>query len=296
MLASVKLAHAESHKGDECQPDGREDCNQCVQDVIASVNSLRDRGPALGFHMGAGYPPVGWLWGGHWQGVQRLPILQIGGLDTPHIVASSSHPESALVAVVRLETRDHSGLRLRSNRLQHGMFECNVTPDASDRIIRTLVVSSQYKHASGMQAIGKYLLVGAENHVDGPSLGIVRLFDMSDPMNPIPIGEPYSALSDEVNSVAIARLEDGTYLRLTAREHARFIDFWISRSTDLSDPDIQWQYRFTWYYEDLQVFGVRADGTQSSLIAMVTSGMYSLNRHPRSGPDVEEDWPGVGGS
>ena len=124
-LLSAAEARPDWYRGDISEPQGSEICNPCVVDVVLAVETLRDRGEALGFYMGAGYPEGI----DHWQGIQRLPILSTSpGMHESYVVVSSNHDDAARFAVVKLESRDTDGLRLRSNRLELGEYECRVWP------------------------------------------------------------------------------------------------------------------------------------------------------------------------
>jgi hypothetical protein len=153
LLAPFSATYSQYFRGYLQSPQGNADCNPCVQNVIHSVNTLRDRGETMGFNWGANYPSVD-----HWQGIQRMPILPNEGLSLPYIVVSSSHGGQskpyARFAIVTMGSRDQDGLRFRSNRLAYGQLTKDVPPDSRDQIVVPKIIRTDYDHAGGVQTIG----------------------------------------------------------------------------------------------------------------------------------------------
>jgi len=235
LLAPFSVIYSQYFRGYLQSPQGNADCNPCVQNVIHSVNTLRDRGETMGFDWGADYPPLD-----HWQGIQRMPILPNAGLSLPYIVVSSSHggqPKPyARFAIVKMGSRDQDGLRFRSNRLAHGQLTKDVPPDSRDQIVVPKIIRTDYDHAGGVQTIGKYLLVGTETaKLPDRGVSILSLFDISKPQDDAVWKKPVS--TDDVNSVGIVRLSDGGYLMMRTFFDANSIEFYRKSTLNLANND-----------------------------------------------------------
>lgn len=259
-------------------PQGDDSCNPCVENVIEAVNTLRNHGETLGFNWGANYPEVkGSGTKNHWQGVQRLQLL---ARDVPTMVVTSSHQNRFLrpngeieevdspahFAVVEMASRDRSFRRLRSNRLVFGMLTKNVAPDARDRIVTAQLITEEFSHPGGVQAIGKYLLVGSDGSINhSRDTAQFSIWDMSDPFAPRNLwAEPGWELPiKNANSVGITRLEDGRYLMLRALTDAKDLEFYILGDDLEENPDeyhdgMPWD---RWNYKELQSELFNADST-----------------------------------
>lgn len=229
--------------GDLETPHGSQTCNPCVENVIAAVNTLRNHGTTLGFNWGENYPEVtGSGTKSHWQGVQRLPFI---GQTQPYIVVSSSHRQvfflpggeiqsisgPAHFAVVEMASRlANVGRRLRSNRLQHGVLTRFATPEADDRIATANAISTEFDHPGGIQAIGKYLLVGLDGRIGHQrTTAQFVLWDLSAPTKPRLIWDDprWELDTPNANSVGIVRLQDGRFLMARALTDARDLEFYI---------------------------------------------------------------------
>ncbi|NIR47882.1 hypothetical protein GWO43_05460, partial [candidate division KSB1 bacterium] len=265
-------------RGDLSTPQGSENCNPCVENIIDAVNTLRNHGASLGFHWGANYPKVkGAGTQSHWQGIQRLPMM---GLEVPYLVVSSSHRDFALTldgevvqlsgpahfAVVQMGSRANDGRRLRSNRLEFGKLTRDVAPHSSDLIVNAQAITKDYDHPGGMQAIGKYLLVGCDGNINhSRNAALFTLWDMSHPLKPIEVWtDPRWELPQQnANSVGIVRLEGGRYLMVRALSHAKNLEFYILSDNLEESPGsyhdgIPWDH---WHYSELQSELRRSDGS-----------------------------------
>lgn len=255
------LAQSRYYKGYLLHPQGSNDCNPCVDNVIHAVNTLSARGETLGFWMGAGHlKPTGSGTKRHWQGIQRLSIIPGTRLGVPHLAVSSSHreqePPYSRFALVKMESRDNSGLRLRSNRLEIGKLTHDVAPSPLDRVVESVVISTEYNHPGGMQAIGKYLFVGSDGNIGhGRNTALFTLWDMTknlaQPDNPV-FG--FELPGQNANSVGIVRLEDGRYLMVRALLDARELEFYISRSSNIeeNESELWWELWDWWHFGELQ--------------------------------------------
>ncbi len=283
-------------RGDLLDPQGSGDSNACVENVIDAVNTLRNRGETMGFYDGPPHPPVDNRDGRHWQGIQRLPIIPGTGLDKAYIVVSSNHDGQpspfSRSAVVELATRDGDGLRFRSNRLLFGALTRDVYPDPSDRVVHSEIITREYKHPGGMQAIGKYLLVGSERQY-----GHLRptapfsLWDMSDPLAPRK-GWEWELDVAAANSVGIVRLADGRYLMLRALGDAKNLEFYVL-GRDLEKDPARWNYRYMrtegpdgdreWADLDCGILGTGKAGYQNTNMVKEcgTGTLYLIASHGR---------------
>ncbi len=273
LFATVAFGQ-ELYRGWTATSKGSEDCNPCVNNVIAAVNTLRDHGETLGFNWGDNYPTVtGSGTKRHWQGVQRLPIIPATNLDLPYVVVSSSHGEQkfpfpflpvqpAHFAVVEFASRDTDGLRLRSNRLMRGQLTRRVPPNPQDRIVKSVnltdTTTAEYWHPGGIQTIGKYLLIGAHSSNEMESNALISLFDMARPQMPVPVWQE-KFFQNFVNSMGIVKLEDGKYLLMRATANARELDFWIGPTLEdvsgfLTD-DQGGGFWDRWYHDELDPTG-----------------------------------------
>ncbi len=273
LVSAVSLVQAQDGpylRGNLQDPHGSEVCNPCVRDVITAVNTLRDHGATMGFNWSDDYPEVaGSGTKNHWQGVQRMPWL---GLAFPYVVVSSSHrtrifrpngqstdvSSPAHFAVVEMASRrGNIGGRLRSNRLEFGMLTRFVPPDTRDRIVKANPITADFDHPGGMQAIGKYLLVGSDGNIEhNREVAHFSLWDMSVPLQPQAVwDEPAWELPvTNANSVGIVRLEDERYLMLRALADAKDLEFYIL-SEDLEQNPATYhdgQPYDRWNYKELQ--------------------------------------------
>lgn len=257
--------------------NGIDNCNPCVDNVIHSINTLRNRGETLGFNWGADYPPVeGAGTKNHWQGIQRLTIP---GLEVPYLVVASSHRTFVLTgqgqvihisaparfAVVEMGSRGNDGRRLRSNRLEPGSLTRDVSPNSLDLIVRSHEITPEYDHPGGMQAIGKYLLVASDGNIEhSRDTALFTLWDLSNPYSPRDVWVPRWELPiREANSVGMVRLENGHYLMLRALGDAKKLEFYILDGDLEVSPGsyydgLPWD---RWDYSELQSELFNSDGS-----------------------------------
>ncbi len=265
----VTRSEGQYFRGYLLSPEGDSSCNPCVEHVIESINKLRNRGETMGFNWGDNYPEVmGAASSNHWQGIQRMPVM---GLNVPYLVVASSHrsqeitPDGAIMnishpahfAVVELASRGNDGGSLRSNRLEFGKLTRKVRPGPLDKIVKANMITPEFDHPGGLQAIGKYLLASADHGISH-SRGIVlfTLWDMSTPRSPQNVWrKPRWELSGKApGSVGIVRLENGGYLVLRALKDAKRLEFYILNQPLEQSPatyhdGLPWD---TWDYNELQ--------------------------------------------
>lgn len=308
-------------------PHGSDICNPCVEDVIHAINTLRNRGETLGFNWGDNHPEVrGAGTKNHWQGVQRMPASQS---SPPLIIVTSSHRYSVLqptgdfveiaepsrFAVVEMASRDNGDGRLRSNRLEYGRLTRDVRPDQRDRIVESQIINRDFDHPGGIQAIGKYLLVGTDGAIDHfRETAAFSLWDMANARAPRAIWDSpvWELPGANANSAGIARLDDGRYLMLRALGDAKNLEFYLLDSSLESNPaeSPQTELWDSWHYSELQSELYNPDGTISDSWARVdelfgpvgyqntnvvvecgTGTLYLIASHGRSPQGFgDEDW------
>ncbi len=225
---------------------GSDDCNVCVADPVAAIQSLRDHGDILGFHMNSA-PDV--TASKHWQGVQRL----MGGGGRYLAVSRSLPSESTDVSfvVVEMASRDATGLRFRSNRLAPGRSFVVTPPPLADGIIAVVPHEPGFTHAGGMQALGNLLAVPFE---DGGTSKVV-FWDVANPPNPVRLSNevPHAVaggISSEAGTATFAKLGDGRFLLVIGRASANTLDFYVSAT---QDPRTTTYERFdTWNESELE--------------------------------------------
>ena len=218
--------------GDTSCSWGDGDCNLCVPDVRASFNGLRTHGDISGFHMN-GAPDV--KLAKHWQGVQRL---QAG--SGRYMVVSRSGEDVAFV-VTHMQSRNGTGERFRSNRLAYNLDFRYTMPPWNDGIVTVVDSDYGYDHAGGIQVIGDVLAVPLEN---GSGSRVV-FWDMSVPANPqrlytleLSSSSVYSDVG-HAGAAAVTKIQDGRYIVAVAGYDARKVDFYVSDTTDIRDPNTQ---------------------------------------------------------
>ncbi len=262
-------------RGDLSHPNGCEDCNPCVKDVVYSIYTLQNRGESLGFNWPTHFPkPAGAGSKSHWQGIQRLPVMD---LYHPYLAVSLSNRISrsltqkldvrgpALLVVVEMASRKNDGGRLYSNRLALTKRSRHVPPDIADRIVTIQRITEEFNHPGGLQTLGQYLLVGADGNVGhSRKTAVFTLWDMSDPVSPREVWQPHWELAKgNANSVGISKLGDGRYLMVRALRDGKKLEFYllgtdIEKSPTAHDDDILWD---RWDPGELQSQLTKIDGS-----------------------------------
>jgi hypothetical protein len=200
----------------------------CLNDVERQFDSLKHHPEALGFHLGAGaFDPTS---GRHYQGIVRIPgpgtptfLTSRNGNPAPQETTGDSQPGE--VNVVRLGSRNESGERVRSNRLQANTHVSETPIPAEDAVVRSLKFEGThipggypaYRHVGGMQMWGDVAVVG----MDKPFLwapaeqppGTIVLINFSDRDNPFRSAE--FPLPHPAGTIGVAEYEPGKLLIVT---------------------------------------------------------------------------------
>jgi chitodextrinase len=182
-----------------------------IKDPIDQVLNMRHHPEALGFRLGAWNYDLGG--GNHIQGIARSNAPD----GTPYFFITVGEREAgAQVVIVRMNSRDKNGERLRSNRLWKGE-ETDDTPCPESDSVEKVMTIAGWKHAGGIQIIDHYLIVPLEGG-EGGKTGSFAIYDVRDPPNPVLIYEhpawDASAPETKIGVAGITREQDGRYLVL----------------------------------------------------------------------------------
>lgn len=251
-------------------------------DVLNQFRALTDRADALGFNMNGAPDPTHCY---HLQGISRT-----SGPGTPYFFISQSGNDpgglSALIClqwctyapctligdgpghlyIVKMGSRDTDGERLRSNRIVAGESSSgDSAPDPLDGIVKTITFDGTngwpaFGHPGGMQVIGDVLALGLEHPYDpndmANDINRVLFINISDPENPVPMSslpiETFSGFS--VGAIAVAPMPDGRHLMLVTGKEGDHVKLFESDQTNLKDPNLTWQEKYTWEPEDEPVW------------------------------------------
>jgi hypothetical protein len=221
------------------------DCNPAIDDVAGQVARLDDRGEVLGFHRGVAGDPSR---SQHWQSIQRL-----AGPASNYLVATRSTEDAADadLAIAHLASRDTSGARLRSNRVDSDLPPSYVAPPSDDRVVANRHADTDHTHAGGTQLLGRVLAVPLERDADGTQ---VELFDLTNPETPSSISlvahvVPEGA-SSEAGTASLAKLACGRYLLVVGRSDARILDFYVSTGSSIRAS--AWIFVDSWHRDEIE--------------------------------------------
>lgn len=247
-----------------------------LDDVEAQFGSLSVRPDGLAFDIGTSPDPRLCK---HYQGLARVngpdgaPYLlvsrsgnQPGGFGSISCPFEDNDPGNLLV--VRLGSRDTSGERLRSNRLQRGWpinGDFNVPigptpPDPLDQVVTTISFDGgawpNYAHPGGMQVIGDVLVLAMEApYDDGLPDNLFMFIDVSDPEHPSLLSQweppdPGGEFSAGLAGITPIRTADGgccRYVMVATGKANKDVRFFRSLptapdgSTDLHSPELGWE-------------------------------------------------------
>jgi hypothetical protein len=246
-----------------------------LPDVASQFNSLSVRADALGFHLD--YVPhvkqdVDKC--RHWQGVWRHQSAD----GTPYFFVSRSQnrpemdnvPDLVLcgfattgggnIVVVRFDSRDKTGERLRSNRIVPGFSTQDSSPSIVDQAILSIDLDGTsgwpaYDHPGGMQAADDVLAVAMEAPLSGSSDPpvAVEFIDIRNPEHPVRLN-PLVPLEPGVQAglVGFTRLPSGRYLLVVTGKKNELLWFYESRateadgSTNLRSSAFGWDFLYAW--------------------------------------------------
>jgi PKD repeat protein len=159
---------------------------------------------ALGFRLGDWEYDLGGT--SHIQGITRFNAAD----GTPYlIVTTSGHPGKLLV--VEMASRDKTGERMRSNRIDPHLDTKDTAPPVEDKVV--VVHELEWNHGGGVQVIDNYLLVAVESGigVNQDEKGSFIVYNVSDPANIVQVYE-HPDLGHKAGVLAVTREDDGHYL------------------------------------------------------------------------------------
>ncbi len=259
--------------------------NRGVDDVIQAFDDLTHHGEWLGFH-NDGLAPL--RTGitltldptkqnkAHIQGVARSSRP-----GTPYLFVSSAAEWNAIIGVfnndanlmvIEMGSRNLTGERLRSNRLAKGKQTSCTTSMYADRVVRNIEFED-YRHPGSIQLVGDILAIGFEEPAeDSYYKGLVRFYNMADPLNPelvcefvpgIPETDPDNGEieKDENGNIVykeiftpgylgLTDLADGHFLLVTGEGVGAKLQFWRSNKQsffkeDSPDPEFTFAHHGT---------------------------------------------------
>jgi len=246
-----------------------------VPSVIGQFVSLPERADALGFGIGNSRDPRACK---HYQGIVRshgagTPYFFVSksGNKTPS--CSSEDDEPGILLVVRMGSRDETGERLRSNRLERGKDTDDTPPPTTDTTVEFIVFNGtqgvggsvwpNYGHPGGMQLVGDVLVVPLEKPYGVDLLTEILFIDVSNPGVPTllssfdPLGRftctPLFEFS--IGLVAVTPLANGRYLMLASGGDNEMILVFeslpteLDGTTNLKSPDLVWTCLDRWIEE-----------------------------------------------
>ena len=242
-----------------------------VPDVVGQFDALSVRPDALGFSKGGSPDPSRCR---HYQGIVRYQ----GPNDTPYFFVTRSgnipdllfdyannllcldlEDQPGNLLVVKMDSRDRHGERMRSNRLVRGKETADSPPPANDRTVAYFTFNGNgwpnYGHPGGMDIVGDVLAVPVEHPYNSGDADVLIMFlDISTPEQPQQLTtfippEEHGVLA---GLVSITPQADGTYLMLVSGGENKKIWFYESVPTDddgttnLKSPALDWELTDTW--------------------------------------------------
>jgi uncharacterized delta-60 repeat protein len=241
----------------------------CVDNVRGQFNALKHHGEALGFHLGAGTPEP--TLSRHYQGIQRMPrpngapvfYVTRSGKGTPtEIPPSGSDPGNLLI--VRFDSRDTNGERMRSNRVGAGQDTEDTPPPAEDAVVRNItfhggaddegVTWPAYEHPGGMQLLEDLLFIPLESRIfeANPKVRLV-VADVQDPEHPKVLHTlDLPGQGDSAGIAAVAR-DPATRLiwLIVPGPDSDFLRIYRSNSDDARAEGFQFEHFDTWQSDEL---------------------------------------------
>src|SRR5262249_25518525 len=104
----------------------------------------------------------------------------------------------------------------------------------TDAIVNPVeMTATNHWHPGGLHAIGQYLLVPLESAKAPPNHAAVLAYDLGNLPRPS-LKWVFRLQSDWAAAVGVAKLSDDTYLMVTAGHNTRVLEFYKSRTTELT--------------------------------------------------------------
>ncbi len=242
-----------------------------VPNVADQFNALTVRPDAMGFYRGDSPDPTSCK---HYQGIVRLDaadgtpyfyVTRSGNIppipSAPDALAcgeviGSDDPGNLLV--VRMDSRDKFGERLRSNRIHRVLYQTRTPPDTQDRVVTHFTFDGtgewpSYGHPGSMQAVGDMVAMALEAPYDAslPETAVL-FFDASNREAPRVTSVFPLDVGVLAGLVGLTPLPDGRYLMVVTGGKNDMLWFYesdptrLDGSTDLADPELGWTMVDTW--------------------------------------------------
>lgn len=276
----------------------------CIDNVVGQFNSLKHHGEALGFHRAVSPDPT---IDKHYQSIQRLPR---GG--SPYVVLSRNgnrfiggpigEDDPGNLVIVRFDSRDGDGERMRSNRLAKGYETDETPPPLEDRAVTTVFFDGNgwpdYRHAGGMQTYGDLLFVALDTEgPNAPTPGMVVLVDMTNPESPVLLKE--FPMPHKAGAVAVAKhpTENRHVMIVEGPDDNDTLKIYFSNGYDLRDPSLDFHLVDEWTGSEL-VGGSWPTGTGAhqtiNMIEDCRNGLFLLGARNDPGlPEFGDDLANV---
>ncbi|MCI0539232.1 MAG: hypothetical protein L0Z50_28830, partial [Verrucomicrobiales bacterium] len=233
-------------------PGAVRESNPPIPSPLGAFNTLKRNGEPLGFHLN-GAPsapgdPLRTVM--HFQGIQRS--LTPG---PPHVfvtrsgsaaIAEANEPGNLMV--VRLDSRDPYGERLRSNRLREGIDVNSTPPPPEDRVVTNLTF--RYSHPGGIQLCGDILAVPLESALDdGLPDSRIDFFNVANPVHPVHLSS-FEINGHNAGVVGLTKLPDGHFLMVVTWGDNAEVEFFRSTGTSFFDTGFTFQLHDRWSSTD----------------------------------------------
>ena len=258
-----------------------------VPDVVGQFNALTVRPDPLGFYIGNSPDPSSCK---HYQGMVRIQAAD----GTPYLLVtrSGNDPEQAgcvdpndpgNLLVVRMESRDKNGERMRSNRLRRGRNLTSTPPDRRDDTVAFFTFDGQgifpsYGHPGGMQAVGNMVAIALEFPYGGNPAARFLFIDVANPEQPVVRSSFDPPAGVKSGLVGITPLANNRYLMVVTGGKNETLWFFESLPTDCPPED----------------WACLADGP-TDLSSQALSWVLKDEWHPSSGSEdkayLEHGWP-----
>lgn len=218
---------------------------------FGAFNTLTEEGEPSGFFLNGSPDAPGDLAisAMHFQGIQRSsrpgsPIFYVTRSGV-RLLGSDVFPTPSSLHIVRLESREPWGERLRSNRLRPDRGINTTPPPANDGVIRW--IKYPYVHAGGIQMCGDILAVPLEDPIeDGLPEGRVVFYNAEDPQNPIQLPYTLDITSHKAGVVGLTRLPDGYFLLVVSWGDGDKLDFYRSNRQSFMDDGFRFVFHDRW--------------------------------------------------